>query len=216
MGGALPKQYLPLAGRTVLEHSLEVLLRQPRISALVVAVCGGDQWWDGLRLDPAWPLLRVTGGEERCHSVLNGLRALAQRAAADDWVLVHDAARPCLRPSDLNALIDTLSDDPVGGLLAMPACDTMKRADAGGRVAATVDRSGLWHAQTPQMFRYRLLRDALEAAVAQGAAVTDEASAVEAAGFRPRLVAGHAGNIKITHPDDLALAEFYLRQPRDY
>ena len=152
----------------------------------------------------------VTGGAERCHSVLNGLEALRQHADLTDWVLVHDAARPCLAVADLDRLMNELADDPVGGLLAAPVRDTLKQADSAGRVATTVDRSRLWHALTPQMFRLGRLRDALNAALARGLLVTDEAGAMEAAGFAPRLIEGRADNVKITRPEDLALAEFYL------
>ena len=215
MGAAMPKQYLPLAGRTVIEHSLGTLLNHPRIGGVVVVIGGTDTRWDTLRLAARKPLLRATGGEERCQSVLNGLQSLQTHARPNDWVLVHDAARPCLRTADLDRLIDTLTDDPVGGLLAMPVRDTMKRADGAGRISATVERSGLWHAQTPQMFRLGLLLEALRAVLQRHLFVTDEAAAVEALGLAPRVVEGHADNIKITHPEDLALAEFYLthRQP---
>jgi 2-C-methyl-D-erythritol 4-phosphate cytidylyltransferase len=158
----------------------------------------------------------VPGGAERCHSVLNALELLAGHAAADDWVLVHDAARPCLRPADLACLLDTLAEDPVGGLLAVPVRDTMKRADIGDRVETTVDRNGLWHALTPQMFRLQALREALGKAIAAGVLVTDEAAAMEWAGHRPRLVAGAGDNLKITRPEDLPLAAYYLeRQLQD-
>ena len=212
MGAALPKQYLPLAGFSVIVHALHTLLQHPRISGAVVVIGAGDIWWERIRLAPEKPLLQATGGEERCHSVLNGLQALAAWAAPDDWVLVHDAARPCLLVADLDRLMTTLQDDPVGGLLAVPVRDTLKRADPEGRVCATVDRADLWHALTPQMFRFNLLRDALQDALARNLLVTDDAAAMEAAGWAPRLVEGRADNIKITRPEDLALAEFYLRR----
>jgi len=212
MGAALPKQYLPLAGFSVIVHALNTLLQHPRISGLVVVIGAGDAWWERIRLVSDKPLLQAPGGEERCHSVLNGLQALAAWAAPDDWVLVHDAARPCLPAADLDRLMTALQDDPVGGLLAVPVRDTLKRADPEGRVRATVDRAGLWHALTPQMFRFNLLRDALREALARHLLVTDDAAAMEAAGWAPRLVEGRADNIKITRPEDLALAEFYLRR----
>lgn len=212
MGAALPKQYLPLAGFSIIVHALHTLLQHPRISGAVVVTGVGDIWWERIRLAPEKPLLQATGGEERCHSVLNGLQALAAWAAPDDWVLVHDAARPCLLAADLDRLMTTLQDDPVGGLLAVPVRDTLKRADPEGRVCATVDRADLWHALTPQMFRFNLLRDALQDALARNLLVTDDAAAMEAAGWAPRLVEGRADNIKITRPEDLALAEFYLRR----
>jgi 2-C-methyl-D-erythritol 4-phosphate cytidylyltransferase len=144
--------------------------------------------------------------------VLNGLALLQQHAAPDDWVLVHDAARPCLRPADIDHLIASLADDAVGGILAIPVRDTMKRDDGVGRIARTEERSGMWHALTPQMFPLGLLREALQRALADGFEVTDEASALEHSGRAPRLVEGHADNIKITRPEDLALARFFLQQ----
>jgi 2-C-methyl-D-erythritol 4-phosphate cytidylyltransferase len=212
MGSAVPKQYLSLAGRPVIAHTLASLLDHPRIDGVAVAIGAGDEWWPTVaaELNAAKPLRVVTGGAERCHSVLNGLEALSEPAQPEDWVLVHDAARPCLTAGDLDRLIDTLADDPVGGLLAVPVRDTLKQADDAGRVAATVDRSRLWHALTPQMFRLGMLHEALRAALARGLLVTDEAAAIEAAGFAPRLVEGRADNLKITRPEDLALAEFYL------
>jgi 2-C-methyl-D-erythritol 4-phosphate cytidylyltransferase len=210
MGTAIPKQYLPLAGLAVIVHTLDTLLTHPRISGVVVARGVEDGWWESIRLQAGKPLLQVKGGQERCHSVLNALYALQELAEPDDWVLVHDAVRPCLRRSDLDVLMDTLVDDPVGGLLAVPVRDTMKRAGADGRVTATEDRTGLWHALTPQMFRLKVLLKALQQALQRGLLVTDDASAVEALGLAPRLVEGRADNIKITRPEDLALAEFYL------
>lgn len=212
MGSTIPKQYLPLAGRPVIAWTLDTLLRHPRIDGLVVAIGGEDEWWPEVAASLAAikPLRVVTGGAERCHSVLNGLEALRQHADLTDWVLVHDAARPCLAVADLDRLMNELADDPVGGLLAAPVRDTLKQADSAGRVATTIDRSRLWHALTPQMFRLGQLRDALNAALADGLLVTDEAAAMEAAGFAPRLIEGRADNVKITRPEDLALAEFYL------
>ncbi len=212
MGGERPKQYLPLLGRTVLEHSLAVLLDHPRMEAVAVAVQASDPHWPGLGMARDPRVVTAPGGEERMHSVLNGLRALEDRAAEEDWVLVHDAARPCLHPTDLARLVETLEGHPVGGLLALPMADTVKRADGEGAVVETVDRSHLWRALTPQMFRYRLLREALEAAVASGEMVTDESQALERLGMRPRLVAGSADNIKITHPGDLELAALFLQR----
>ncbi len=210
MGAERPKQYLELAGRAVLEYTLERLAADPRIAGIVVALGPDDADWKRLAMPAGVEVRTVTGGAERCHSVLNALELLAGHAAADDWVLVHDAARPCLRPADLSRLLDTLAGDPVGGLLALPVRDTMKRVGTGDRVDATVDRSGLWHALTPQMFRLRALREALAGAIAADVLVTDEAAAMEWAGHRPRLVAGAGDNLKITRPEDLPLAEYYL------
>ncbi|MDQ5911125.1 MAG: 2-C-methyl-D-erythritol 4-phosphate cytidylyltransferase [Pseudomonadota bacterium] len=231
MGSAIPKQYLLLAGQPVIAHTLDILLRHPRLSGVVVAISVEDEWWPevvaarvtnkpllvvtgGAARVTNKPLLVVTGGAERGHSVLNGLDALWERAQPDDWVLVHDAARPCLSVDDLDRLLTELAEDAVGGLLAVPVSDTLKQADRAGRVAATVDRSQLWRALTPQMFRLGLLREALREALARGQIVTDEAAAMEAAGFTPQLIEGRADNLKITRPEDLALAEFYLTRGR--
>ena len=210
MGAATPKQYLDLAGQPVLEYSLRLFLDHPRIRGLAIALDAADEGWEALPSAHHPAILRVTGGAERCHSVLNALEALAERAAEDDWVLVHDAARPCLRREDLDLLISTLEHHPVGCLLGVPVRDTMKAANPGGEVQHTVARAGLWHAYTPQMFRLGPLRQALRQAIAAGQLVTDDASALEIAGFQPLLVAGHADNIKITRPEDLDLAHFYL------
>jgi 2-C-methyl-D-erythritol 4-phosphate cytidylyltransferase len=215
MGADRPKQYLELAGRTVLEHTLRRLLDEPRIAGVVVAFAADDD--EGPRIAARLgPRVRAArGGAERCHSVLNGLDALPD-AARHDWVLVHDAARPCLRRRDLARLIETLADDDCGGILAVPVRDTLKRCTDDGAIEHTVDRARLWHALTPQMFRLGILRDALAAALAAGRLVTDEAQAVELAGRSPRVVEGHADNIKITRPEDLPLAGYYLQtQPGD-
>lgn len=211
MGAAVPKQYLPLGGKTVLQHSLDCLFSDRRIDAVVVALSADDTHWPTLHAPAGRRLLRAPGGAERCDSVLNALHVAAEYGIAEDWVLVHDAARPCLRAGDLEHLIDALWDDAVGGLLAVPARDTMKRADGNERVSETVERNHLWHALTPQMFRLGALTEALTTARNRGLAVTDEASALELSGASPRLVEGHGDNIKITRPEDLALAEFFLR-----
>ncbi len=212
LGATIPKQYLDLGGRSVIDRTLDLLVPEARIGGVWVALDPADSLW-GRTAYAAHPRVRrVVGGAERCHSVLQALEDLGRRAAPDDWVLVHDAARPCLRQADLERLIETLIDDPVGGILAVPVRDTMKRADGNGRIAATLDRSALWHAYTPQMFRLGTLSEALAAAIASGDLVTDEAAAIERIGLAPRLVEGHGDNIKITRAEDLALARFYLEQ----
>ncbi|MCP5141553.1 MAG: 2-C-methyl-D-erythritol 4-phosphate cytidylyltransferase [Chromatiales bacterium] len=214
MKSATPKQYLPLAGKTVIEHSLAALCSHPAIAGAVVAVTETDPYWPELNAGcDGKPLLRAPGGAERCHSVLNALDVLAGVADEADWVLVHDAARPCLHRDDLDRLIAAAGAHPVGGILAVPVRDTMKRADQHGDIARTEDRVGLWHALTPQMFRLGELRTALRDALDRGALVTDDASALELAGRAPLLVEGAASNIKITRPEDLALAEFHLTHP---
>ncbi len=212
MGSETPKQYLELNGRLVIDHTLQALLDHPRISGVYVALSPDDGWWGNSAFVRHPKVVRVNGGAERCHSVLNALQLLQQTAEEGDWVLVHDAARPCLQHSDLDALMDQLKDHPVGGLLGVPVRDTMKRTDSEGLVRETVSRDGLWHAYTPQMFRLGLLKGALEDALAKGVLVTDDASAMELAGHGPQMVEGRSDNIKITRPGDLELAAFYLQQ----
>jgi len=212
MGSLVPKQYLPLAGRTVIEHTLERVVNHPRIAGVFVAVSENDHRWEATGFARHPRIVRVAGGSERGHSVMNALQSLVGQADARDWVLVHDAARPCLRHSDLDLLIDTLADHPTGGLLGLPVRDTMKRADAALAVRETVSREGLWHAYTPQMFRLHALCDALSEALRRDLRVTDDASAMELAGHTPLMVEGKGDNIKITRPEDLRLAAFYLAQ----
>lgn len=207
-----PKQYLPLSGRTVIEHTLERVADHPALAGTVVALADDDAYWPGVRARLKVRVDETAGGAERCHSVLNALVALEPRARADDWVLVHDAARPCLRRSDIDRLIEQLAPHPVGGLLGAPVSDTVKRTDAEGRVVETVERRNLWRALTPQMFRYGELRRALVHALDRGWMVTDEASAIELSGQQPLMVEGEPDNIKITRPGDLALAEFFLQR----
>lgn len=202
-GTAIPKQYQPVAGQPMVMHTLAAFAAVPRLSTVLVAVSPGDRTLAGR------PGVQIAecGGATRAATVLGGLRALRERGAAeDDWVLVHDAARCLITPALIEQLIDACQDDPVGGLLAQPLADTLKHGPD-GRVAATIPREGHWLAQTPQMFRLGQLAAALEAA---GDAVTDEASAIEAQGLRPRLVAGSARNFKVTWPGDFALAEAIL------
>jgi len=212
MGTGTPKQYLPLAGKTVLEHTLQRFTDIDAIKGLVVVLAADDHYWQSLQLTSNTLIHTTLGGAERYQSVLNGLRYLEKMADADDWVLVHDAARPCVRPADIKKLISATSLCADGAILAVPVRDTMKRSDAGNRITATVSRDKLWHAQTPQIFRFATLRSALEKVVGQNLSVTDEAQAIEATGLCPLLVEGHPDNIKITHPADLSLAEIYLRQ----
>ena len=208
-GSEVPKQYLPLAGLPLIHHTLAALCACPRIDRVWVVLSPGDGWWGDYDWSALGAKLEVVfcGGATRAATVGNGLAAAAGVVADDDWVLVHDAARPCLSQAMLDALCDELAGDPVGGLLAVPVADTLKRADGRQRVVATEPRDALWQAQTPQMFRYRLLCDALAAS----GALTDEAGAVEAAGFSPRLVRADASNLKVTYPADLRLAELILQ-----
>jgi len=212
MGSDIPKQYLTLGDRTVLEHTLDTLLSCERLAGVILVLSPVDQRWTGIQQRYAQQALEtVNGGAERCDSVLNGLKHLAACAGDDDWVLVHDAARPCVRPEDIEHLMNTLQGSGEGGLLGVPVADTMKRVDDELNISDTVDREGLWHAYTPQMFRVGALRAALQQAVDNGHPVTDEANAMELAGYRPRMVQGARDNIKITLPSDLPLAAFYLQ-----
>jgi len=207
-----PKQYLPLGDKPVIVHTIERLAAHSKIKGLVVAVSEDDGYWPDLEYTIDKPLWRAPGGVERCHSVLNALHVLSSHADDNDWVLVHDAARPCVRADDISLLIDAIDDDAIGGLLAIPVRDTMKRSTNENTVVDTLDRSCLWHALTPQMFRLGQLRDALAQALENESLVTDESSAMELAQYKPVLVEGHGDNIKITRPEDLMLAEFYLQQ----
>jgi 2-C-methyl-D-erythritol 4-phosphate cytidylyltransferase len=215
MGGEIPKQYLPLLGRPIIAHTLARLCNHPRISGVVVVLASGDRWWPEIPMKYSRPLLVAAGGAERRDSVLSGLDTLSERASDQDWVLVHDAVRPCLRDEDIDRLMNELGADEVGGLLAIPARDTMKRSGANNRVRETVSRESLWLAQTPQMFRLSALRDAIRLSVDEDRYVTDEAQAMELAGARPRLVQGHEDNIKITRREDLELAEMYLMRRQE-
>ncbi|MFZ5466973.1 MAG: 2-C-methyl-D-erythritol 4-phosphate cytidylyltransferase [Pseudomonadota bacterium] len=214
MAADRPKQYLMLGGRTVLEHTLACFADHPRVRGIVLAIALDDPFWPDLMLDVELPVHVVPGGDERSGSVLNALDLLAALGQPSDWVLVHDAARPNLAREDLDRLVAEVEQDAVGGILAVPVRDTMKRADGEGRIARTEPRDGLWHALTPQMFRLGLLRESLRQALEEGVQVTDEASALEQAGLRPLLVEGRADNIKITRPEDLSLAEFFLMRGR--
>lgn len=213
-GAAIPKQYLDLGGRPVIEWTLALFVDHPRIAGVWVALDPEDRHWPATRLANHPRVVRVPGGAERCHSVLNALEGLAQDADGLDWVLVHDAARPCLRLQDLDRMLTDLAPDPLGGILGVPVRDTMKRTDGGTPpgVVATAERSHLWHAYTPQMFRLGALAAALRDAIASGELVTDESAAMERLGRRPRLIEGSGDNIKITRSEDLPLARFFLQQ----
>lgn len=215
-----PKQYLPLLDKTVLEQTLNRLLSTPVIAlplttpylfeAVVVAITHTDPYWPELEVSRHPRIIQAEGGKERADSVLSALLHISDRADANDWVLVHDAARPCLTHTDIHALIEQLSDHAVGGILALASHDTLKNV-VQEQIIHSVDRSSIWRALTPQMFRYKALKDALTQ-TAGNPAITDEASALEHLGFNPGIVEGRSDNIKITRPEDLALATFYLEQ----
>ncbi|MCO6428496.1 2-C-methyl-D-erythritol 4-phosphate cytidylyltransferase [Nitrosomonas communis] len=215
MGNQLPKQYLSLAGKPMIYHALHTLCSSASIFRVFVILAPDDHEWaryDWSSFADDKLAVRYCGGATRADSVLNGLKAMQSEASIgqDDWVLVHDAARPCLSAAQLEQLIEVLAPDEVGGLLAIPVADTLKRADADQRAVATASRAGLWQAQTPQMFRLGLLKEALSKV--DSASITDDASAIEAMGLHPRLVLSDAYNFKVTYPQDLALAELILQK----
>lgn len=215
MQSDIPKQYLSLQGVTVLEHTLKKLLSVDAVKGLVVAIQEHDKYWSRVELSSDKPILIARGGEHRSDSVLNALNTLAGQEGFDevnDWVMVHDAVRPCVRVADIELLVTEVANNDAGGLLALAVRDTMKRQGTERVVQETVDREGLWHALTPQLFPFKLLRDALVKAADDSVEITDESSAVEYSGFCPLLVQGSDDNIKITRPGDLRLAELYLQE----
>ena len=211
MQAECPKQYLRIDCRFILDITLSRVLNAAQFSGCMVPLNPSDHWWPTTESSQDKRIQTCIGGAERADSVLAALRALAGQAGDDDWVLVHDAARPCVRQQDIEMLMTRLEDHAVGGLLGVPVADTMKQVDSDNMILKTVERDGLWRALTPQMFRLGPLRDALQQAIASGVMVTDDAAAMEMAGHRSKMVEGHADNIKITRPGDLKLAEFYLQ-----
>jgi len=214
MQSDIPKQYLTLIDRPVIEHTIDRLLAVEQVKGIVVSLQADDPYWPDVQIESDKPVLVAAGGEERCHSVMSALDALSKQPGykpGTTWALVHDAVRPCVSIDDIRKLIDISAGTDSGGLLAMPVRDTMKRQDDDQRVSQTVDRTGLWHALTPQLFACEQLSRALTSALAEGFLVTDESSAMEQAGYSPRLVQGLEDNIKITRPADLRLAELYLK-----
>jgi len=212
MNSAVPKQYLEVAGATVLEHSLRALLNCEFIEAVVVALDPKDKRAAALSCLTDSRVVLVNGGEQRSDSVLAGLQGLNGLASQGDWVLVHDAARPCVSCEDVAALAQRVISTGLGGILAEPLVDTIKRSDINGLIIETLERDKLWRAQTPQMFRVELLRNALQSAQLKGIAITDEASAMELAGEAVQIISSSRSNLKITVPQDLQLAAFYLAQ----
>lgn len=214
MQSGRPKQYILINDKTILEYTLDCFLPRADMETIAVALAPGDPYWPQLAVSKNKKIVVTEGGEARFQSVLNGLRALSGRAADDDWVLVHDAARPCLGQNLLDRLIARASQHETGAILALPCRDTMKRGNARDEIETTVERAGLWRAQTPQMFRYGPLLAALARAEAENYPVTDEAMAMELRGHTPLLVPGHADNLKLTHKDDLAGVSAWLDKAR--
>jgi 2-C-methyl-D-erythritol 4-phosphate cytidylyltransferase len=214
MNADRPKQYLELAGKTVIEHTLLRLLSAEVFTAVAVAISEEDPYWPDLDVSAHKKIITAAGGKERADSVLSALKAIRTVASDDDWVLVHDAARPCITTIDIHHLIDSLKTDEIGGILALSSHDTLKSVQGDNIIVGTLDRSHIWRALTPQMFRYGLLKNALEAAEGN-TAITDESSALELRGMQPKIVEGRPDNIKITRPEDLALAQFYMEHQND-
>ncbi len=206
-----PKQYLLLNGKTILQHTIEQLLSFSMINKVIVAVSDTDPYFEEQAIAQDHRVVRVSGGKERADSVLSAL-TYVQNNQLSEWVMVHDAARPCIRHSDIEKLIQEVIPYQFGGLLASPVRDTMKQTNANMTVDTTIDRSTLWHALTPQLFTTELLYQALKTGLEQGSSLTDESSAIELMGYHPKLVHGRADNLKITQPEDLGLAEFYLQK----
>ena len=210
MANVLPKQYMPLAGKPMISHTIQVFFNHPRIASIHLALSPDDDFWRSLPLEPTSKLkLHYSGSESRAETVLNTLQAID--VAEGDWILVHDAARPGLTHALLDDLLRELEHDPVGGLLALPLADTLKQSDQFNHVGKTIPRDHLWQAQTPQMFRLGLLKQALSS---YNGAPTDEAEAIEALGLQPKLVQGELRNLKITYPQDLAMLEALISQEK--
>ena len=210
MATAIPKQYLPLCGKPTISHSIQTFFSCPRVTSIHLALSPEDYFWRNLTLDTNSRLhLHYTGGDSRSETVKNTLEAIRSQVDDEDWILVHDAARPGLTISLLDDLLNKLQDDPVGGLLALPLADTLKQSNVDARVVNTMPREALWQAQTPQMFRYTLLKAALESF---DGLPTDEAQAVEALGLQPKLVVGSLRNMKITYPQDVEWMELLMQK----
>lgn len=211
MGSQVPKQYHLLGDRSVLEHSLAPILTAGYIDKIVLAIAQNDKYWPRLLISRKSNIITVEGGQTRAKSVLNALAGLKDIAREQDWVLVHDAVRPCFEIQHLTQLITAIGDHPVGGILGVPVRDTLKKVSSQGYVLETIERENLWQAQTPQLFRYGILLKALRA----NPDVTDEASAIEALGLKPMMVQGSSSNIKVTYAEDFELAKIILQQPED-
>lgn len=215
MGTSVPKQYLPLLNETVIAITIKRVASFPAIKGVYVGIAPDDSRWTEVEKQlkgMPTPIETYIGADTRARTVLNGLAALSKKAGKGDWVLVHDAARPCVRHDDISKLLGEVSGTDDGGILALPVADTVKQTDSKDRIEKTVCRENLWRALTPQYFPIRDLMDAMTTALEEGAEITDEASAMEHIGAKPKCIAGHADNIKITYPADLALAEMYLKK----
>ncbi|MEO0443911.1 MAG: 2-C-methyl-D-erythritol 4-phosphate cytidylyltransferase [Pseudomonadota bacterium] len=214
MASSIPKQYLPLMGKTVIEHTLDRLLQVEALQGVMVAISSFDQQFSQLPIASHPKIYTTVGGAERSDSVLAALYSLQEKLRLSHWVLVHDAVRCCIKPSRVEHLLKATSGHIAGGILAVPARDTLKQVNRHQHIETTIDRRGVWQAQTPQVFRYGLLRDALQRGHEKQQVITDEASAIERIGMQPLIVEGHPDNIKITHPEDLGIAATILQQQK--
>ena len=212
MGSDIPKQYISVCGKTIIEHTIENFIDRNDIESICVAISKSDHYWSTLPISRNAKIITVIGGTERCESVYNGLCGLKDRVDNSDWVLVHDAVRPCITKTIIDQFISVLNCHDVGGVLALPCFETMKNANKKNEIEETVDREFIWHAQTPQMFKYRKLLSAIEKTMNENITVTDEAMAMELSNYKPMLIQGHRDNIKITHISDLKHLELFLGQ----
>ena len=206
-----PKQYLTIGNKTILEHSVEILLHHPQIIKVIIPTSQEDQWFNTLPLATHPQVIRVNGNSQRASSVLSALSILHSLNIRDAWILVHDAVRPCLHDADLKRLLALIGKSQVGGILAKPVRDTIKSSQKSKQIAFTLNRDDLWCAMTPQLFPFKILYNCLNHALDKGANITDEASALEYCGFHPELIESRADNIKVTYPEDLDLVTFYLK-----
>ncbi|MDP0587805.1 MAG: 2-C-methyl-D-erythritol 4-phosphate cytidylyltransferase [Candidatus Endonucleobacter bathymodioli] len=207
-----PKQYLKIKSKMLIEHTLERLIQFPLFTKIIVVLNNEDKYASDINILRHKKIILATGGEKRYHSVINGLKALDSLADDNDWVMVHDAARPCIRQTDIEWLVECLRTHDVGGVIGSLVKNTIKRVDSNGTIVETIDRATLWHTFTPQMFKWKALTQAMTLSVANGVSITDEASAMEYAGYKPMMIKGYDDNIKVTSREDLALAELYLEQ----
>ena len=213
MGVDIPKQYITVCDKAIIEHTVEKFTSRNDLQGILVALSNSDQHWPTLELSKNNKITTVTGGEERYKSVYNALCSLKNKADDDDWILVHDAVRPCITTSEIDQFIADLDHlNGIGGILALPCFETMKKANTNHEIEETIDRKFIWHAQTPQMFRYKKLFLAIEKIMNENIFITDEAMAMELAGYKPILIQGTHSNIKITDQNDLKYLESFLRQ----
>ena len=212
MGSDIPKQYVSVRGKTVIEHTIDNFISRKEIQNICISISESDNYWSTLPISKNKKIITTVGGNERYESVYNGLRALQDKANDDDWVLVHDAVRPCLKKSIIDRLITDISSHDVGGILALPCFETMKRVNNNKQVEETINREIIWRAQTPQIFKYKKLLLAIEKAINENILITDEAMAMELSNYKPIVIMGDEKNIKITHKDDLKHLELFLEE----